>query len=81
MIMNTIQLIKTYQTQSLLINNEVRTRFIAEVNKDMSFMKYNSQIARFPSSYVCYKIDGKFNISTQSRNNIHVRRGNFKIEY
>ena len=38
MSMTTIQLIKTYQTQlSLLINNEVRTRFIVEVNKDTSF--------------------------------------------
>ena len=37
MIMTTIQLIKTYQTQSLLINNEVRTRFIAEVNTYTSF--------------------------------------------
>ena len=37
MIMTTIQLIKTYQTQSLLINNKVSTRFIAEVNKDTSF--------------------------------------------
>ena len=37
MIMTTIQLIKTYQTQSLLINIAVRTRFIAEVNKDTSF--------------------------------------------
>ena len=26
-----------YQTHSLLINNEVRTHFIAEVNKDTSF--------------------------------------------
>ena len=39
MIMTTVQLLKTYmyQTQSLLMNNEVRTRFIAEVNKDTSF--------------------------------------------
>ena len=37
MIMTTLQLIKTYQTQSLLINNEVRTRFIAEVKNDTSF--------------------------------------------
>ena len=37
MIMTTIQLIKTYKTQSLLINDEVRTRFIAEVNKDTRF--------------------------------------------
>ena len=35
--MTTIQLIKTYQTQSLLITNEVRTRFIADVNKNTSF--------------------------------------------
>ena len=35
--MTTIQLIKTYETQSLLITNEVRTRFIVEVNKDTSF--------------------------------------------
>ena len=74
MIMTTVHLIKTYQTQSLLINNEVRIRFIAEVNKDRAFMKNNSHIARFPSRYICYKIDGKFNISTQSRNNMHVRR-------
>ena len=32
-----IQLIKTYQTQSLSIHNEVPTCFIAEVNNDMSF--------------------------------------------
>ena len=37
MIMTMIQLIKTYQTQSLLINNEVRTRFIADVNTNTSF--------------------------------------------
>ena len=37
MIMTMIQLIKTYQTQPLLVNNEVRTRFIAEVNKDTNF--------------------------------------------
>ena len=81
MIKTTIQLIKTYQTQSLLINNEVGTGFIAEVNKIRAFMKHNSHIARFPSNYICYKIDGSFNMSTQNRNNIHVRRGNFKIEY
>ena len=28
---------KTYQTQSLLINNEARTRFIADVNKNTRF--------------------------------------------
>ena len=37
MIMTTIQLIKTYQTQTLLINNEFRTRFIADVNTNTSF--------------------------------------------
>ena len=75
--MTTIQLIKTYQT----INNEVRTRFITEVNKDTRFMKHNSHIARFPSSYIWYKVDGKFHISTQIRKSVHVRRGNFNIEY
>ena len=35
--MTTVQFIKTYQTQSLLINNEVRARFIADINKNTSF--------------------------------------------
>ena len=29
--------IKKYQTQSLLINNEVRARFIAQANKDTTY--------------------------------------------
>ena len=78
MIMTTIQLKKIYQTQSLFINNEVS---LQKYTKIRAFMKHNLHIAQFPSSYICHKIDGKFNISTQIRNNIHVRRGNFKLEY
>ena len=60
---NTI-LIKTYQTQSLLINNEVRVHLIVQANKDTSYYEAYTHIARFSSIYICYNIDGKFNSST-----------------